>query len=159
METNTSCDQKITVLLKFRILFFCYVDTHACYIFWQYSYPPFWIVSLILTDKKVDRVLVCSSILIKKMGQAVSFAQNITFNVQEYLKCWLWCVKGLLWAEHHKRFKDFREDVNDVARQQPMKILKHWRKWFWIIVKSLLERLLMMLVYRSAHAKQFLRMF
>ena len=29
----------------------------------------------------------------------------------------------------------------------------------WIIVNLLLERLLMMLIYRSAHAKQFLRMF
>ena len=45
------------------------------------------------------------------------------------------------------------------ARQQPMKTLKQFNKWLWIIVESLLERLLMILVYRWAHAKQFLRMF
>ena len=28
------------------------------------------------------------------------------------------------------------------ARPQPMKTLKQWRNWFWIIVKSLLDRLL-----------------
>ena len=61
-------------------------------------------------------------------------------------------------------FKDGREDVNDDARlvalahQLPMKTLKQRRKRFWIIVESLLERLLMILAYRSAHAKQFLRM-
>ena len=26
------------------------------------------------------------------------------------------------------------------ARQQPMKALKQWRKWFWIIVELVLER-------------------
>ena len=31
------------------------------------------------------------------------------------------------------------------ARPQPMKTLKKWRIWFWIIVESLLERLLMKL--------------
>ena len=45
------------------------------------------------------------------------------------------------------------------ALQQPMKTLKQWRKWFWIIVESLLERLQMILAYRSVHDKQFLRMF
>ena len=45
------------------------------------------------------------------------------------------------------------------ARQRPVKTLKQWRKWFWIIVETLLESLLMMLAYRSPHSKQFLRMF
>ena len=60
----------------------------------------------------------------------------------------------------YNRFKEDREDVNDDARPGcPMKTLKQWWKWFWIIVESLLERLLMMLPYRPAHAKEFLRMF
>ena len=41
------------------------------------------------------------------------------------------------------------------ARQRPMKTLNQWRKWFWIIIESLLERLLVMLAYRSAHAKHY----
>ena len=45
------------------------------------------------------------------------------------------------------------------ARQQLMKTLKQWRKWFWVIVESLLERLLTMLAYCSAHAKHFLGSF
>ena len=38
---------------------FCYVGTNVCYIYWQYQ--PFWIISLFLIDKNVNRVLVCSS--------------------------------------------------------------------------------------------------
>ena len=47
------------------------------------------------------------------------------------------------------------------ACQQPLKTLKHEniKGRFWIIVESLLKRLLMMLVYRSAHAKEFLQLF
>ena len=41
------------------------------------------------------------------------------------------------------------------ARQQSMKTLKQWRKWFYIIVESIIKRLLMMLAYRSADVKQF----
>ena len=52
----------------------------------------------------------------------------------------------------YNRFKEGQEDVNDDA--SPMKTL-----WIWIIIESLLESLLMMLAYRSAHAKQILRMF
>ena len=49
----------------------------------------------------------------------------------------------------YNRFNEGREDINDEivviarTRQQPMKILKQRRKWFWIIAESLLERLLM----------------
>ena len=43
------------------------------------------------------------------------------------------------------------------ARQQLMKTLKQWRKLFWIIDESRLDWLLIMLAYRSVHAKQFLR--
>ena len=45
----------------------------------------------------------------------------------------------LLW---YNRFKEGREDVNDDARPgrpSTMKTLKQWRKWFWIIVETLLE--------------------
>ena len=63
----------------------------------------------------------------------------------------------------YNRFKEERDDVNAVLvaweRQQPIKTLKQWVKWFWIIAESLLEKLLMMLAYRSAHVKQFLRTF
>ena len=61
-------------------------------------------------------------------------------NVQGHLKCWLWRLASLLWAE-----KMSMTMLVLVARalQQPMKRLKQWSKWFWISVESLLERLLM----------------
>ena len=42
-------------------------------------------------------------------------------NVQGHLKCWLWCLASLLWAETQvllllNRFKEGREDVHDDAR-------------------------------------------
>ena len=66
-----------------------------------------------------------------------------------------WRLASLLWVEHKFNcgiigLEDFNYDALACSR---------WRKLFWIIVESLLERLLMMLAYRSAHAKQFLRMF
>ena len=77
--TYTRCHQKITVIFKFRELrmfdfriFFCYVGTHVCYIFWQYQ--PFCIVSLFLADKKLSRVLVCSLIFsVRKNGSSGCF--------------------------------------------------------------------------------------
>ena len=60
----------------------------------------------------------------------------------------------------YNRFKKGWEDVNDDARAtRTMKTFKQWRKWFLIIVESLLETLQMMLAYRLAHEKYFLRMF
>ena len=92
---------------------------------------------LFLKDEKVSHVLVCSSNLL--------WAEH-KFNCH---------ITGLRTAE-----KMSMTMLVLVARalQQPMKTLKQWRKWFSIIIESLLERLLMMLAYRSAHAKQFLRM-
>ena len=88
---HTKCDQKITVIFKFRelrvfdfrIFFFCYVGRHVCYICWQYQ--SFWIASLFLTDKKVSRVLVCFSIflLFEKMDQR----NCIKFCVKYEIKC------------------------------------------------------------------------
>ena len=55
----------------------------------------------------------------------------------------------------YNRFKEGREDVNDDARPgRPSTSTTDEN-----IVESLLERLLMMLPYRSAHVKQFLWMF
>ena len=61
----------------------------------------------------------------------------------------------LLWAEHKFNGDSSITDLRKAEKmsmtmpvlverphQQSMKTLKHWRKWFWIIVKSLLERLL-----------------
>ena len=61
--------------------------------------------------------------------------------MQRHLKCWLWRLPSLLWAEH--KFKcgitGLRKAENMsmamlvlVARapQQPIKTLKQWRKWF-----------------------------
>ena len=62
----------------------------------------------------------------------------------------------------YNQFEKGREDVNAKlvlvarARQHPIVTMK---KMILEIVESLLKRLLMMLAYRSAHAKQFLRMF
>ena len=64
-------------------------------------------------------------------------------NVQGHLKCWLWRLVSLLWAEHkYNRFKEGLENVNDDASPgEPMKTLKQWRKWFWIIVELLLDNI------------------
>ena len=79
------CIQKITVISNFvsYAFLFCYVGTHVCYICWQYQ--PFWIVSLFLTDKKVSRVVVCSSIFYysKKMDPR----NYIKFRVKNEIKC------------------------------------------------------------------------
>ena len=71
-------------------------------------------------------------------------------NVQGHMKCWLLRLASLLRVEH--KFKcgitAFRKTEKRSmtmlvlvarARQQPMKTLKQWRKWFWINVESLLE--------------------
>ena len=163
----TRCDQKITVIYKISWVtyiqfshFFCYISTHVCYICWHYQ--PFWIVCLFLTDKKVSRGLMCCLIFY--------YSNKWKLNVQGHLKCWLWPLASLLWAEPKfncgitglkKTQKMSMTMLVLVARahQQPMKALKRWGKWFPIIVESLLKKLLMMLAYRSAHSKQFLRMF
>ena len=126
--------------------------------------------------KMVSCVLICSSLFyyLKKIDQrncSIKFcAKNEIRNVQGHMKCWLWNLASLQWAEHkfncsitglRKTDKMLMTMLVLVARahQQLIKSLKQWRKWFWIIVKSLSERLLMMLAYRSAHAKQSLWMF
>ena len=63
------------------------------------------------------------------------------------------------------QFKVGREDVTDDARPGRLGIstsyenIEALQKIIFYNRRLLLERLLMMLVYRSAHAKQFLRMF
>ena len=56
----------------------------------------------------------------------------------------------------YNRFKVGREDVIDDARSGLPNTSTTAE--IWIIVESLFARLLMMLAYWSAHAKQFLRM-
>ena len=59
------------------------------------------------------------------------------------------------------RFKEGRQDVNDNARPGGPSMSRTYENIEAVkkvIVESLLERLLMMLAYHSAHAKQFLRM-
>ena len=167
---------KITFIFQFRelsmfdfcIFLCCYVGRHVCYIRWQYQ--KFWIVSLFLTDIKLSPVLVCSSIFYysTKMDQK----KCIKFFVKNVIKCaktfemltkaFGESTRSRIQAQFwNNRFKEDREDVNDVvlvapACQQSRKTLKHW---FWIIVETLLDSLLMMLAYRSAQGKQFLRMF
>ena len=64
-------------------------------------------------------------------------------------------TKFQLW---NNRFKQGLELINDDSllgrrvSQKPIKTLKQRRKLLWIIVESLLKRLLMMLPYRSANA-------
>ena len=64
-----------------------------------------------------------------------------------------------------KRFKKGRAGVNDdfrSGRPSTLTIVENIeavKKLFWTIFESLLHRLLMMLVYRSAHAKRFLKIF
>ena len=60
---NTRCDQKINVIFKLRELhMFDYVMLVHMSVIYVDNIQPFWIVSLLLPDKKVSRVLVCSSI-------------------------------------------------------------------------------------------------
>ena len=79
---------------------------------------------------------------------------------------WMWRLAYLQWAEYNfncgitglrkaEKISMTMLVLVSRARQQPMKTLKHWRKWFWIIVQSLLEMLLIMLAYRLAYDKQF----
>ena len=103
----------------------------------------------------------------KKMDQRNCLCKKLKLNVQGHLKCWLWPLASLLcgiksfrkaekksmnmrtWAQlWYKRFKndDVRLDY-PMRTLQPMRTLKQWRKWFWIIVESLLETLLMILEY------------
>ena len=135
--------KKKTVVLKFRELrmfdfrIFCYAGKHVCYICWQYL--PLWIVSLFLTNKNVSHVLVSSSIFYysKKFIKetVLSFVDKIKLNVEGHLKCWLWCLSGLLWAEH--KFNCVITGLRKAekmlllmlllfsrARQQPIKTLK-----------------------------------
>ena len=58
----------------------------------------------------------------------------------------------------YKRFKEGREDVNDDA-QLKSKNRSSTADENIEAVELLLERLLMVLAYHTAHAKQFLRMF
>ena len=58
----------------FRFFYFCYVCILVYYICWQYQ--TVWIVSLFLTDKKVSRVLVCSSMFYYRVRQITFFLEN-----------------------------------------------------------------------------------
>ena len=97
-DVCTRCDQKITLICKYPELhmfdlplFFCYVGTYVCYtrICWQYL--PLWIDSLFLTDEKISRALVCSSIF---------YFPKKWIKETDHLKCSLWHLASLLWAEH-----------------------------------------------------------
>ena len=157
-------------MLDFRIYFFCYVGIHV----WcgNGNIRHFGLS----VYNNVSLVLVCSSIFYYSNGNGsrrncIKFCvKNVKLNVQEHLKYWLWRSASLLWAEHKFNcgITGLRKAENMSmtmlvliarVRQQPMKTLKQWRKCVWLIVESLLERLLMMLAYRSAHAKQLLLMF
>ena len=112
-------------------------------------------ISQFLTDRKVSRVLMCSSIsfLFEKMDQR----KSIKFCIKNVVECaktfemyWLRHLASLLWAEHkfHCGITSLRKAKKMsmtmfvlIARacQQPMKPLKQWRKWFWIIAELLLE--------------------
>ena len=152
----------------FTVFFFYYVRTHAWYASISWQYHPFWIVSSVLTDKRRLVVFRCAlrfftirkkwikETVKNKIKCSKTFEMlTVTFgeSTMSRIQVQLWCN----W------FKKCREYVNNDAflvaraRQWPMKTLKQWRKWFLIIIESLLERLLMMLAYRSAHAKQCLR--
>ena len=68
--------------------------------------------------------------------------------MQRHLKCWLWRLVSLLWAEHKFNcsvtgLRKAEKMSMTMLRQQLMKTLKQWRKWFWIIVESPLESSLM----------------
>ena len=83
-------------------------------------------------------------------------------NVQRHLKCWLWRLASLLGAEHKFNCGITglrREDVNGDARPGRPSTSTTAKNIEAVIVESQLERLLMMLAYRSAYAKQYLRMF
>ena len=64
----------------------------------------------------------------------------------------------------YNQFKETWENVNDdirqagQARQQAMKTLKQWKKYFSIIIESRLEMLLTTLAYRLPHAKHDFRL-
>ena len=86
------------------------------------------------------------------------------------MKCWFWLLTSLLWAETNfncgitglRKTEKMSMTILILvarARQQWMKILKQSRKWIWIIIESLIDRLLMMLAYRSALVKQLLWIF
>ena len=122
--------------------------------------------------QKVSRGIVCYSIFYyskKWINETVlSFMLKMNLNVQGRLKCLLWHLASILRAEH--KFICGITGIRKVekmpmtmlvlvawAHPQPVKTLNQWRKWFWIIVESLLERLLMMLIYRSSHDKQILQ--
>ena len=112
--------------------------------------------------KKVSRVLVCSSIFyyskkwIKETLSSfvlknkikctrtfkmltVAFGESI-MSIEHKFNCG---ITGLKKAQ--KMLKTMLVLVAR-AREQAMKTLKLWRKWFWIFVESLLERLLVRLM-------------
>ena len=91
-------------------MFIIYVDNNQ----------PFWIVSLFLTDKKVSRVLVCSTIFYysnKLISESVlSFVLEMKLNVQEHLafgKSTISRTQVQLW---YNRFNEGQEDINNNAR-------------------------------------------
>ena len=60
------------VCSTFAYIYFCYLGTHVCYICWQYQ--PFWIVTLFLPAKEVNRVygVVFDFLLFEKIDQSNS---------------------------------------------------------------------------------------
>ena len=121
----TKCNQKITVIFKLRelrifdfcIFFCCYVDRHICYICKQYQ--PFWIVSLFLKDKKLSRVLMCSStfcyskkwkIYVKNTIKCTRTFEMLTVTFGESTMS---RTQVQLW---YNWFKEGRENINDYAR-------------------------------------------
>ena len=76
----------------------------------------------------------------------IMFSEKMNLNVKGHrnVDCGVNPVYYEQYTSGITTFEEGREDVNDDARP------------FRPSVESLLERLLMMLIYRSAHAKQFL---
>ena len=88
-------------MFDFRIFSAIYV-----YIYWKYQ--PFWIVSVFLTNKKVSRVWVCSTIIKNETKCARIFEMlTVAFGESTISR-----TQGQLW---YNWFKDGQEDVNDDA--------------------------------------------
>ena len=104
----------------------CYFATHACNICWKYQ--PFWIVSFLLTDKKVGHVLVCSPIFYyfkkkKKKKDQRNCIKFYVINVIKYAKTFGMLIAALVlsmmsWTQFRlwcNQFKAGREEINDNA--------------------------------------------
>ena len=123
------------------------VHTYVCYICWQYQ--PFWIVNLFLTEEKVSRVLVCYSIFFYYLRTFGMLTVMFGESARSRSRVQLW----------YNRFKEGREawppeyvpttdEITEVVKQM---ILNNRR----ITISEVADNI----GYRSAHVKQFLKIF